>query len=278
MAPKEMTNDFSTSSDSIPSEISCQKTTKQAGVKGAIMWVRKRWNKNEQSTKIIPEQTKPSQPTKQPEQPPKLMKSPESKPMTEFLMKKQKSLPEKYNDRTWSLDMDLPYEQIDAEDVSFKQVDLVMRSWAKVEIIPNYLQVGGDLLMRKMFELDPAFRVQFGFQEDSDPNDPAVYESPQFIQHGIALTAAVDKAIHFLGPDLEPLELDLRDLGRRHIFMGAFPEHWPLVGIALFHVLEQALGDQFTEKVQNSWKVVYHFLAYNMIMGLIAELSERQNQ
>ena len=55
------------------------------------------------------------------------------------------------------------------------------------------------------------------------------------------------------------------------------PEHWPVVGTALFHVLEQMLGDQFTEKIKASWDVVYHFLAYNMIIGLLSELSERQS-
>ena len=126
-----------------------------------------------------------------------------------------------------------------------------------------------------MFEVEEAFRVQFGFTKDADWNDAKVYENKMFVMHGVALVIAVDKAIHFLGPDLEPLEKDLHDLGRRHIHMGAKPEYWPLVGEALFYTLEAALGDDFTLAVRDSWTLVYHFLAYHMIQGLLQELSER---
>ena len=127
----------------------------------------------------------------------------------------------------------------------------------------------------RMFEIEEAFRVQFGFTKEADWNDPRIYENKMFVMHGVALVIAVDKAIQFLGPDLEPLEQDLHDLGRRHIHMGAKPEYWPLVGDALFYTLEAALGEDFTPRVQESWSVVYHFLAYHMIQGLLAELSER---
>ena len=223
-------------------------------------------------TLLEPEHAKPAQQT--PSEP---SKAPTAKQQSVAFGMSHKSLPKMYQGRQWSLDIPLPYQQLDAEDVSFKQVDHVIVSWAQLEKIPDYLTVGGVLLMRKMFELDVSFRIQYGFQENADPNDPAVYQSPQFVQSGILLLAAVDKAVDFLGPDLEPLETDLRDLGRRHIHMGALPEHWPVVGTALFHVLEQMLGDQFTEKIKASWDVVYHFLAYNMIIGLLSELSERQS-
>lgn len=129
-----------------------------------------------------------------------------------------------------------------------------------------------------MFELDPAFRTKFGFSKDADWNDPSVYKHPRFVTHGIALVAAFDKAIDFLGPDLEPLEMELQDLGRRHTRMSALPEYWPIVGEALFFTLEQALGEDFNEEIKKSWSVVYHFLAYHMIKGLLLELTELSQQ
>ena len=159
--------------------------------------------------------------------------------------------------------------------MSFKHVSNVVESWEVIRRIPNFESVAGELLLRKMFEIDEAFRVQFGFNKDTDANDPAIYQDKKFVMHGVALVIAVDKAIDFLGPDLEPLEMELEELGRRHIHMGAKPEYWPLVGDALFHTLGAALGEKFDSKLQKSWTVVYHFLAYYMIRGLLAELSER---
>ena len=271
MPPKDTTINECSLNGASESSIEPAQTVRASS--GPIQWIRRRWIGKKLSTKktldSATQQDKPAPP--QPSQ-----KATEKKQLTAFV-KTQKSLPAMYQGRMWSIDMPLPYKQIDAEDVSFRKVEHVIASWAKIEKTPNFLDVGGELLLRKMFELDVAFRVHFGFPEDADPNDPVVYQNPQFRQIGLKLFAVFDKAIHFLGPDLEPLEEDLRDLGRRHIHMGALPDHWPLVGQALFHALEQMLG-QFSGKTKDSWEVVYHFMAYNMIMGLVAELTKRQNQ
>jgi len=275
MAPKESTVELSTTSiNSLPTEITV--FDKKRG--GIVQWVQKRLSKknaNKASTAVV---VKPDDEQATPKEAP----VPEPKPAKRQSVKtsfcKKKSLPEIYQGREWSIHTPIPYTQMDAEDVSFKKVDDVMTSWAKVKGIPNYLRVAGELLMKKMFELDPAFRTKFGFDVNCDWNDPAVCQNPRFIMHGIALVAAFDKAVDFLGPDLEPLELEVADLGRRHVAMGALPEHFPLVGEALFYTLEQALGEEeFNDKLKKSWTKVYHFLAYHLIMGLLSELSERQN-
>ena len=278
MAPKDnMINECSLNGVHLTqSESSIEHTQKARCVRGPITWLRMRWVGKRSSTKILDSETKQATPA--PVQPSEnYQKSTEGQKSNVFA-NSQKSLPKMYQARMWSVDMPLPYKQIDAEDVSFKQVDRVIASWAKVEKTPNFLNVGGELLLRKTFELDSSFRVHFGFPEDADPNDPVVYQNPQFRQFGFKLFGVFEKAIHFLGPDLEPLEVELRDLGRRHIHMGALPEHWPLVGQALFHSLEQMLGEQFSGKTKASWEVVYHFMAYNMVMGLVAELTERQSK
>jgi len=126
-----------------------------------------------------------------------------------------------------------------------------------------------------MFELDPAFRTTFGFSKDADANDPVVYKNAKFLAHGQKFLSMIEKAVDCLGPDLEPLETELYDLGRRHVLMNALPEYWPTVGEALFHMLENVLGDAFTDEVRKAWTVVYHFMAYNMIQGLLNELAKR---
>lgn len=45
-------------------------------------------------------------------------------------------------------------------------------------------------------------------------------------------------------------------------------EHFPIVGEALLHTLEQALGDEFTTEVREAWTAVYHFITKHMTDGM----------
>ncbi len=125
------------------------------------------------------------------------------------------------------------------------------------------------LLRHRMFELEPDCIRMFGFPSDTKHDDPALSNDEKFIKKGIALVVAVDIALSFLGPDLEPLEDQLVDLGTRHVARQCKPKHWPMVGVALFYTLEQALGDKFTKEIQDCWVTLYNFLGYHMIRGLI---------
>jgi len=191
----------------------------------------------------------------------------------------RKPLPELYEGRTWTVDDPGPYGQVEAKEVGPGEVNDVVASWTQVEEINNHLAVVGELLMRKIFELHPPFRVQFGFQANTDPDDPVVYQDPTFVAHGMAGWRSLgqsNRPFHALGPDREPLESELNEIGRRHIHMNALPDHWPIFEEALlFYALKELLGSAFNEKVKKSWKVFYHFLVYQVIMGLLAELLER---
>jgi hemoglobin-like flavoprotein len=125
------------------------------------------------------------------------------------------------------------------------------------------------LLSYRMFELEPDCIRMFGFHQDTKYDDPTLWDNEKFVKKGIALIVAVDIALSFLGPDLEPLEAQLLELGGRHVARQCKPKHWPMVGVALFYTLEQALGEKFTVEIQNCWIVLYNFLGYHMIQGLI---------
>lgn len=51
-------------------------------------------------------------------------------------------------------------------------------------------------------------------------------------------------------------------------------EHFPIVGEALLHTLEQALGDQFTPEVRDSWTAVYGVITEHMSAGMREILEE----
>lgn len=96
----------------------------------------------------------------------------------------------------------------------------------------------------------------------------------RFLTKGVVLIKAIDTAVQLLGPDLYPLEDDLFDLGKRHIHMKAQPEFWPLVGEALFLVFEECLGNKFQGPVKDARSVMYNFLGYHMIQGLVYQYNE----
>jgi hemoglobin-like flavoprotein len=51
-------------------------------------------------------------------------------------------------------------------------------------------------------------------------------------------------AVGFLGPDMEPLEADLKVLGVRHIKYGVAPEFLPVMGKALLFTLCKILKEK----------------------------------
>ena len=120
-----------------------------------------------------------------------------------------------------------------------------------------------------MFELESDCICMYGFPKDTKFDDPALSHDKKFVKKGIAYILALDIVLSYLGPDLEPLEDQLVELGARHVARQCKPWHWPMVGVALFHTLEQVLGDKFTKEIQDCWVILYNFLGYHMIRGLI---------
>ena len=47
-----------------------------------------------------------------------------------------------------------------------------------------------------------------------------------------------------------------------------------MVGEALFYVFEVGLGDKFTPQMKEAWTILYNFMGYHMIEGLVAKAPE----
>ena len=75
----------------------------------------------------------------------------------------------------------------------------------------------------------------------------------------------LDAAIRMLGPDLEPLQKILKDLGAKHVGYGVKPEYFPSMGRALIFAVKEQLEDKFTEETKDAWVEVYGALSYDMI-------------
>lgn len=144
-----------------------------------------------------------------------------------------------------------------SSDVSYAVVNSVINSWEqKILRIPNWSLPTGESFLRRIFRLAPPTITLFGFPADTKYDDPKLSENTQFTSKGARLIKAIDMAVMFLGPDLEPFEEELYALGYRHTAMKARPEHWPVVGEALLCTFEDCMKGGFTQEEREAWTLV----------------------
>jgi hemoglobin-like flavoprotein len=143
----------------------------------------------------------------------------------------------------------------------------VIESWKIVTAIPNYEEVAGELLFRKIFTLAPQVHGMFRFAKDFEPMSEELFASERFKGHARGVITTVDTAINMLGPDLDPLVSILEDLGKVHGQYGALPAHYAIVGRALIETLADVLQETFTNELKTSWARVYDIVSMAMIEG-----------
>lgn len=114
-----------------------------------------------------------------------------------------------------------------------------------------------------MLEAEPSIRSVFGFTETEDAT-----KNPKFNAHGKMLFEMIDFSVGFLGPDLEPLKEDLIFQGERHAKYGVKPESLPIMINAVISVLEETLGEHFTEAERKSWQTVNEIFCLFMRIGM----------
>jgi hypothetical protein len=148
-------------------------------------------------------------------------------------------------------------QRILSSEISYETTYLVLTSWQeKILRIPNWSLPTGESFLRHIFRLAPVTIKLFGFSPDTKYDDPKLSQNPKFTTKGARLIQAIDMAAMFLGPDLEPFEKELYDLGWRHIAMQARPEYWPVVGEALLCTFEDHMIGGFTQKERDAWTIV----------------------
>lgn len=162
-----------------------------------------------------------------------------------------------------------PTHPIPLTAITYEMVLKVMDTWEQLRCIPKWEATAGEMFVRKIFELDPETITMFGFAADTKYDDPALSDDAAFMAKSTRLLKAIDVAVGCLGPDLSPLEQQLLDLGARHTAMNCRPHHWPIVGEALMYVLGSFLGDRLGKEQRESWTVIYNFLSFHMVRGLL---------
>jgi methyl-accepting chemotaxis protein len=125
-------------------------------------------------------------------------------------------------------------------------VAVVQTSWASVMPLASEI---ATLFYQNLFALEPTLRPLF---------------KGDMREQGSRLVAMLDLVVGKLG-NIDVLEPELHQLGRRHAQYGVTETHYDLVGIALLQTLEQGLGSGFTREVRAAWTVVYTLVATVMM-------------
>ncbi|GKY96232.1 hypothetical protein MPSEU_000583100 [Mayamaea pseudoterrestris] len=150
-----------------------------------------------------------------------------------------------------------------ADDISYATTMNVIMTWERVKKLGNYQTVVGDIVLDHVLKRDPSMRAVYRLPMDQDPSSHATYG-----RHAKALVEMVDCAVSFLGPDLEFIQDDLKDLGLRHKSMGVRPEHLPIMQEGILYGIEECLDIRLTNAERDSWNAVFTFLVSCMTRGM----------
>jgi len=128
-----------------------------------------------------------------------------------------------------------------------KQTSLVQKTWKLFRDINT--QVIGDVFYSKLFTDEPAVK--------------RLFKTPMTVQY----KKLIDMISMIVGrlQEIEAVTDDIREMGKRHAGYGVKPQHYKPVGNAFLWTLEQGLGQDWNEEVQEAWATCYQLLADTMI-------------
>jgi hemoglobin-like flavoprotein len=136
-----------------------------------------------------------------------------------------------------------------------EQIVLVKQSWKSFRNVDAH--VIGDLFYSKLFFDNPRLRKMFPKTMD------AQYQ--KLIDMLCAIVCRLD--------DTDMLSKDIQTIALRHTVYGVKPDHYRLAGNALLWTLEKGLGNDWNEKIKQSWYACYAMVA-DMMIAAGRQLSE----
>ncbi|KAL7561909.1 hypothetical protein ACA910_005112 [Epithemia clementina (nom. ined.)] len=150
-------------------------------------------------------------------------------------------------------------------ELNYTTISHVMESWEELRRVPDYENVAGKILFKRLFEDCPKSKVLFGFPIGIDTNSPELLDSKRFLMHASYMIQMLDTALNMLGPDIELLTEIMYELGSKHVRYGVRPEMFPHMGKALLFTLSEVLGKRFSPQVKTAWVETYDSLSQDMI-------------
>jgi len=128
-----------------------------------------------------------------------------------------------------------------------RQITLVKSSWKIFRDIDPVLI--GDVFYSKLFLELPQVKPLFKTPRDK--------QSRKLIEMLNVIVGRLDR--------IEELTDEIRQLAVRHVDYGVKAAHYKAVGEALLWTLQQGLGKDWTDEVNDAWTVCYKILSDTMI-------------
>jgi hemoglobin-like flavoprotein len=108
----------------------------------------------------------------------------------------------------------------------------------------------------------------FGYDLETDV-DGEFLEDPKFIAHSVQLIGMFDTALNMLGPDGTLLTEKIQELGEKHVKYGVRAEMFPIMGKGLYAMLEDQLGDGWTDETKQAWQLVFGVIANDLMLTVL---------
>uniref|UniRef100_A0A7R9ZJP1 Globin domain-containing protein n=1 Tax=Craspedostauros australis TaxID=1486917 RepID=A0A7R9ZJP1_9STRA len=146
---------------------------------------------------------------------------------------------------------------------------LVVESWAQVKAIgSNYDEVAGQLLFKKVFEINPDATAFFKFTEGFKTTDEELYKTKAFNKHATGVIRAVTKVVSLLEKNnMNRLIKVLKSVGAAHSDLNLEKAHYDLIGAGLVQTVAHVVGDGFTPETKEAWESVYGVITEHMMKG-----------
>lgn len=125
-------------------------------------------------------------------------------------------------------------------------------------------------LLKMSFESIPdltLFAHQFyGILFNTFPDARPLFAHTDWKKQYQALMATIAAVVSGVerGANLVPT---LHKLGEKHSHFGAKPEHYPIVGACLITTFKRALGNHFSQEMQDAWTIALEIISAEMIRG-----------
>ena len=108
----------------------------------------------------------------------------------------------------------------------------------------------------------------FGYDLEDEVDDEFLAD-PKFIVHASKLIGMFDTALKMLGPDGTLLDEKIRELGEKHVGYGVRAEMFPIMGKGLVAMLEEQLGEAFTDEVRKAWRLVFDTISRDLMRTVL---------
>jgi hemoglobin-like flavoprotein len=126
------------------------------------------------------------------------------------------------------------------------QIALVQATWPDVAAVADS---AAQIFYARLFAINPEASALFAAADMRKQRDK--------------LMITLNEIVRDLS-DPERLNVQLEQLGQRHVAYGVRPEHYDMVGDALIWMLEKVLDAKFTPDVASAWQAAYGLIAQKM--------------